>query len=56
MEIVFSKNSVPIRLTDERLHHIFKSHPEMITQEDNIIATIKAPDVILEGDFRKTNT
>lgn len=51
MQIVITKNGVPIRLTDERLNHIFKNHPEMEEQEEKIIATIKSPDLILAGDF-----
>ncbi|HFE64728.1 MAG TPA: hypothetical protein ENK14_09995 [Caldithrix sp.] len=51
MKIVVSKNGVPVRITDERLKHIFKNHPEMIREENKLFETIENPDLILEGDF-----
>jgi DNA integrity scanning protein DisA with diadenylate cyclase activity len=51
MRIVISKNGVPVRITNERLRHIFKNHPELASEANQILETIKNPDVILEGDF-----
>jgi hypothetical protein len=51
MEIVFSKNGIPIRLTDERLQHVAQTPPEMKGQSQRILDTIKRPDMILLGDF-----
>ncbi len=51
MKVVYSKNSKAIRITEERIRHIYEGHPEMIGQEDNIISTLESPDVILKGDF-----
>ncbi len=46
-----SKNNVPVRITDERLKHINNNHPEMVTEINKIVETIKNPDYILKGDF-----
>jgi len=51
MNIVISRNGVPIRITDERLKHMFKNHPEMEKEVDKIVETIENPELILEGDF-----
>jgi len=48
--VVYSKNSVPIRLTDERWEHIVRRHPEMMGQEDKVQETLAEPETILEGD------
>jgi hypothetical protein len=50
MKIVFSKHGVPIRLTEERMGHISRRHPEMRGQEDKILATLAEPDLVQEGD------
>ncbi len=50
MNIVFSKNRIPIRITDERWQHIISRHPEMIGERERLIETIGSPDLILEGD------
>jgi hypothetical protein len=49
MEIVFSKNNVPIRLNDERWQHIIMGHPEMSIYYDAILNTIAEPEIIYEG-------
>ena len=46
-----SKNNRLIRLTDERISHIIKNHPEMKTCISWIIETIENPDFISIGDF-----
>lgn len=53
MLTIISVNSVPIRITDERLKHITERHPELKNQRDKIIETIKNPDFILKGDFNE---
>ena len=45
-----SKNGIPIRLTHERLDHVFENHPEMIGQEERILETVSEPDYIQQGD------
>jgi hypothetical protein len=46
-----SKNNVLIRLSDERLNHIIKNHPETKDCITWFIATIENPDFIVAGDF-----
>ncbi|RMH36432.1 MAG: hypothetical protein D6690_05880 [Nitrospirae bacterium] len=50
MKVILSKHGVPIRLTEERMAHIGRRHPEMQGQEDKILATVMEPDLIQEGD------
>lgn len=50
MTLVQSKNNTPIRLTDERWHHIIRRHPEITTQRERILQTIRNPDLIQQGD------
>jgi hypothetical protein len=49
MQTVFSKNSIPIRLTDERWSHILAGHPEMSAYHDEVLAAISEPTAIYEG-------
>ncbi|MBU4485584.1 MAG: DUF4258 domain-containing protein [Candidatus Delongbacteria bacterium] len=51
MRVVYSKNNIPVRITDGRLEHIFNGHPEMNNMQDDIIATLERPDVIQNGDY-----
>jgi len=48
---VNSKNNVLIRLTDERISHIFNNHPETKDCISWFIETIENPDFIVAGDF-----
>lgn len=40
-----------IRLTDERISHIFKNHPETMECVSWFHETIENPDFIMAGDF-----
>ena len=51
MIIVYSRNKIPIRLTEERWGHITRRHPEMEEQRDKVLETIADPGMIQEGDF-----
>ena len=51
MLIIYSKNGVPIRLTQERWEHITRRHPEMENQKLKFEETITNPDLIQKGDF-----
>lgn len=51
MEIIYSKNNIPLRITQERLGHIYRGHPETKNQENEIINTIENPDIIFAGDY-----
>ena len=50
MRVIFSVNGAPIRLTEERLKHIYVHHPELDKSEDNLAETINNPDVVQKGD------
>ncbi|MBI1928680.1 hypothetical protein HYR99_31105 [Candidatus Poribacteria bacterium] len=49
MEIVQSKNGVPIRLTEKRWLHITEEHSEMAGYYFEILEILQAPDAIYEG-------
>jgi len=51
MIITSSKNSVPIRLSQERWGHVTRRHPEMGSEKDKVLETISDPDAVLSGDF-----
>lgn len=49
MDIVISKGGVPIRLTEERWFHIVENHDDVAGRYDEVLETIEAPDIILQG-------
>jgi hypothetical protein len=49
MEIVRSKNGVPIRLTQQRWLHITEEHSEMAGYYFDVLETIQEPEAIYEG-------
>jgi hypothetical protein len=51
MEIVSSKNNVPIRLTEERWIHITEQHSEMAGYYFEVLDTIQEPEAIYQGRF-----
>lgn len=51
MDTAVSKNKVPIRLTDERWHHISTGHPEIADYYYEILETIENPVCIYEGSM-----
>ena len=51
MFLIESRNAVPVRLTEERLNHIIRNHPDMKNQESRMLETVNDPEFILEGDF-----
>jgi len=51
MLIVYSRNGVPIRLTEERWQHVVCRHPEMNNQSKQVLETLAEPDMIQQGDF-----
>ena len=50
MAIFYSINGIPVRLTQERLEHIYKGHPELKGCDELIAETLSNPEKILEGD------
>ena len=51
MEIVSSKNDVPIRLTEERWIHITEQHSEMAGYYFEVLDTIQEPEAVYQGRF-----
>lgn len=49
MDIVISKNNIPIKLTAERWRHITMGHPEMANYYHEILTTIENPFEMYEG-------
>lgn len=50
MEVVISRNGVPIRLSSERWSHILRRHPEMDGSQAGVFETLSDPDLIQVGD------
>ena len=51
MVVVYSRNQVPVRLTEERWKHIRERHPEMETQRARVLETVESPESVQQGDF-----
>jgi hypothetical protein len=51
MIVIYSRNQVPIRLTQKRWEHILRRHPEMANQKDRVLETLSDPDLIQQGDL-----
>jgi hypothetical protein len=49
MDVVKSKNGVPIRLTEERWFHITEEHSEMAGYYFEVLETVQEPEAIYEG-------
>jgi len=49
MDVVNSKNGVPIRLTEERWFHITEEHSEMAGYYFEVLETVEEPEAIYEG-------
>lgn len=49
MDIAYSMNRVPIRLTEERWFHIVENHDEMAGYYEQALEAIEEPDYILSG-------
>src|SRR4030042_5168196 len=50
-EIAISNNNVPIRLTDERWHHISTGHPEIADYYYEILEAVENPRFIYKGNY-----
>jgi hypothetical protein len=50
VEIIRSRSSVPIRLTEERWAHISENHPELALMRAAVLETVTDPDLIQAGD------
>jgi hypothetical protein len=50
IEVVRSKNNIPIRLTEERWIHITEEHSEMAGYYFDVLETVENPEIIFEGN------
>lgn len=48
-----SRNKIIIRLTDERWRHIVLMHPNLVHKQKQILATVKNPGYIFQGNVRE---
>jgi hypothetical protein len=49
MEVAYSVNGVPIRLTYERWYHIVENHDELASYFHDVLDTIEKPDFVARG-------
>jgi len=49
MDVIKSRNDVPIRLTDERWRHIVEAHDDLASYYEDVLATVEEPDCIIKG-------
>ena len=49
MDIIKSKNGIPIRLTAERWLHIIENHDDLAGYYDSVLNTIEEPDYVIKG-------
>ena len=49
MEVAYSVNGVPIRLTDERWGHIIAARDDMAAYYDDCLNVVENPDMVLAG-------
>jgi len=50
VEIAYSKNSVPIRLTHERWYHIIENHDDLASYFFEVLETVENPEFIIKGN------
>ncbi len=49
MDIAYSIDGVPVRLTTERWFHIVEHHDDLAGHYDDILDVVENPDMILSG-------
>ena len=49
MDVAYSVDGVPIRLTAERWFHIVENHDDLAGHYDDVLDTLENPDLILRG-------
>lgn len=50
MEVAYSVNGVPIRLTYERWYHIIENHDELASYFYEVLDTIENPEFVVRGN------
>ncbi len=49
MDIAYSVNNVPIRLTEERWYHVVENHDDVAGHYDDVLTTIENPELVIRG-------
>ncbi len=49
MDIAYSLNNIPIRLTDERWRHIVENHEDIAGYYDAVLQTVEDADYVIKG-------
>ncbi|MEZ4859950.1 MAG: hypothetical protein R3C14_01515 [Caldilineaceae bacterium] len=49
MDIAFSINNIPIRLTAERWLHIVENHDDVAGYYEDVLAVVESPELLLPG-------
>jgi hypothetical protein len=49
LAIIISKDSVPIRLNEERWFHIVENHDDLAGLFDEVLSALEEPDLIIRG-------
>ena len=50
MDIAYSINSVPVRLTHERWYHIIENHDDLASYFYDVLETVEKPDFLIRGN------
>ncbi|MBI3585433.1 MAG: hypothetical protein HY096_15965 [Nitrospinae bacterium] len=50
MNIAYSINGVPIRLTYERWYHIIENHDDLASYFFEVLETVEKPDFVIRGN------
>jgi len=50
MDVVYSVNGVPIRLTYERWYHIVENHDELASRFYDVLEAVENPEVVIRGN------
>jgi hypothetical protein len=50
MEVAYSVNGVPIRLSYERWYHITENHDELASYFHEVLDVVEKPDLIVRGN------
>ena len=50
MEVAYSVNGVPIRLTYERWYHITENHDDLASHFHDILEAVEKPDIVIRGN------
>ena len=50
MDIAYSVNGIPIRLTYERWYHIIENHDDLASYFYELLETVEKPDFVIKGN------